>query len=142
MYACIFVVVQSLSRIQLFQSMDCSNSGSSSSSISQSLLKFMFIESVMLSNHLILCCLQSFPASQSFSKSWLFVSGGQSIGASASASVFPSEYSGLISFRIDWLDLLAVQGAFKSSPTPHFKSINSLALIFLYGPTLTSIHDY
>ena len=53
-------------------------------------------------------CLQSFPASGSFPVSWLFTSGGQSIGASASASILP--YSGLISFRIDWLDLLAVQG--------------------------------
>ena len=55
---------------------------------------------------------------------------------------FPSnEYSGLISFRIDWLDLLAVQGTLESSPTPQFKSINSSALNFLYSPTLTSIHD-
>ena len=58
-------------------------------------------------------------------------------------SIGPSnEYSGLISFRMDWLDLLAVQGALKSSPTPQFKSINSSELSFLYGPTLTSIHDY
>ena len=45
--------------------------------------------------------------------------------------------SGLIFFRMDWLDLLQ-----ESSPTPQFKSINSLALSFLYSPTLTSIHDY
>ena len=51
-----------------------------------------------------------------------------------------SEHSGLISFRMDWLDLLAVQGT--SSPTPQFKSINSLVLSFLYSPTLISIHDY
>ena len=51
-------------------------------------------------------------------------------------------YSGLISFRMDWLDLLTVQGTLKSSPTPQFKSITSLALSFLYSPTLTSIHDY
>ena len=44
--------------------------------------------------------------------------------------------------RMDWLDLLAVQGTLKSSPTPQFKSINSSALSFLYSPTLTSIHDY
>ena len=50
------------------------------------------------------------------------------------------EYSGLISFRIDWLDLLAVQETLESSPTPQFKSINSLALSFLYSPTLRSIH--
>ena len=54
--------------------------------------------------------LQSFPASGSFLTSWLFAWGGQGIGASASAS----RYSGLISFRIDWFDLLAVQGALKS----------------------------
>ena len=58
-------------------------------------------------------CLQSFPASGSFLISQLFPSGGQSIGASSSASVL-NEYSGLISFRIDWFDLLAVQGTLKS----------------------------
>ena len=84
-------------------------------------------------------CLQSFPASGSFSMSQLFASGCQSIGTSASASVNIDEYSELISFRIHCLDLLAVQG---TSPTPQFKSINSLALSLLYGPILTSIHDY
>ena len=54
-------------------------------------------------------CLQSFPASESFLMSQFFASGGQSIGVSASASAL-NEYSGLISFRMDWLDLLAVQG--------------------------------
>ena len=52
------------------------------------------------------------------------------------------EHPGLISFRMDWLDLLAVQGTLKSSPTPQFKSINSSALSLLHSPTLTSIHDY
>ena len=56
-------------------------------------------------------CLQPFPASGSFWISQLFASGGQRIGVSASTS---SEYSGLISFRMDWLDLLAVQGTLKS----------------------------
>ena len=56
-----------------------------------------------------------------------------------SFSISPSnEYSGLLSFRMDWLDLLAVQ---ESSPTPQFKSINSSALSFLYSSTVTSIHD-
>ena len=50
--------------------------------------------------------------------------------------------SGLISFRIDWFDLLPVQGTLKSPATPEFKSINSSALSFLYGLTLTSTHDY
>ena len=59
-----------------------------------------------------------------------------------SFSISPSnEYSGLISFRMDWLDLLAVQGTQESSPTPQCKSINSSPLSFLYSPTLTSIHD-
>ena len=53
-----------------------------------------------------------------------------------------NEHPGLISFRMDWLDLLAVQGTLKSSLTPQFKSISSLALSFLYSPTLTSIHDH
>ena len=62
---------------------------------------------------------------------------------SFSFSISPSnEYSGLISFRIEWLHLLAVQGTLKSSPTPQFKSINSWALSLLYGPTFTSICDY
>ena len=86
---------------------------------SQSLLKLMSIKSVMPSNRLILCrpfssYLQSFPASQSFSMSQFFASGGQSIGI-FSFSISPSyEYSGLISFRMDWLDLLVVQGILNS----------------------------
>ena len=64
---------------------------------------------------------------------------------SFSFDISPSnEYSGLISFRIDWFDLLAVQprDPHESSPTPQFKSISSSALSFLYSPTLTAIHDY
>ena len=88
-------------------------------SSSLSLLKLMSIESVMLSNHLILChpfssCPQSFPGLGSFPVSQLFASGGQSI-CSFSFSISPSsEYSGLISFRIDWFDLFAFQGTLKS----------------------------
>ena len=66
----------------------------------------------------LIFCLQFFPASESFSMRQLVASGGQSIGASASASVLP-EYSGLISFRIDWFDLFAVQGTFKSFCQQH-----------------------
>ena len=58
-------------------------------------------------------CLQSFSASRSFPMSWLFTSGGQNIGASASASVFPMNIQ-FISFRIDWFDLFAIQGTLKS----------------------------
>ena len=85
--------------------------------ISLSLLRLMSIDSGMPSNHLIfLCpCLKSFPASGSFLMSGLFVSGGQSIGASFNFSISLSKkYSGLISFRIDWFDVLAVQGTLKS----------------------------
>ena len=101
----------------------------------------------MLSNHLILCCPHIllpliFPNIRVFSnesalhirwpKSWSF-----------SFSISPSnEYSGLNSFRIDWFDLLEVQGTQESSPMPQFKSTNSSELSFLYGPTLTSIYDY
>ena len=48
----------------------------------------------------------------------------------------------MISFRIDWFDLLAVQGCLKSSPAPQFESLNSLALSLLCDPTVTSVHDY
>ena len=86
---------------------------------SQSLLKLMSIESVMLSNHLILYCplllLPSiFPRIRIFSNESVLPSGGQSIGVSASASSLSNEYSGPVSFRIDWLNLLAVQGTFNS----------------------------
>ena len=61
-----------------------------------------------------------------------------------SFSISPSnEYSGLISFRMDWLDLLSVQGILKSLLQHHsYKSINSSVLSFLHSPTLTSIHDH
>ena len=59
-------------------------------------------------------CLQAFPASGSFPIRWLFTSGGQSVGTSASSISPSNEYSGLISLRIDWFDLLAVQGTIKS----------------------------
>ena len=87
-------------------------------------------------------CLQSFPASGSFQMSQLFASGGQSIGVSASTSVFPMNTQ-------DWSPLgwtgwisLKSRDSQESSPAPQFKNINSLVLSFLHGPTLTSIHDY
>ena len=74
--------------------------------------------------------LQSFPASGSFPTSQFFCIKGPKYW-SFSFSISPSsEYSGLISFRMDWVDLLAVQGTLESSLTPQFKSINSLALSF------------
>ena len=73
-------------------------------------------------------CLQSFPASGSFQMSQFFASGGQSIGVSASASVLPMNTQGLISFRMDWLDLLAVQGTLKSL-LQHHSSKASIPLL-------------
>ena len=79
----------------------------------------MSIESVIPSNHLTLCHPlllppSNFPSIGSFPTIQFSTSGGQSIGVSASASVLPKDYSGLISFRMDWLDLFAVQGTLKS----------------------------
>ena len=112
---------------------------------SRSLPKLMSIESVMTSSHLILFHLlllppSIFPSIRVFSnESLLHIRWPKFWSFSISPS---SEHSGLISFRMDWLDLLAVQGTLKSSPTPQIKIINSLAVSFLYSPTLTSIHDY
>ena len=104
--------------LTLCDPMDCSSQASLSITISQSLLKLMSIKSVMPSNHLILHCLlllpSIFPSIRVFSnesvlhnrwpKYWSF-----------SFSISPSdEYSGLISFRMDWLDLRAVQGTLRS----------------------------
>ena len=91
---------------------------------SWSLLKLMYITLVMrsISSSVVpFSRLQSFPASGSFPMSRFFASRGQSIGASTSASVLPmNKYSGLIPFRIDWLDLLAVQGIYlKNLNWPH-----------------------
>ena len=114
-----FRSVQSLSHVWLFVTpWTVAKQASLSSTKTPSLLKLMSIESVMPSNYLISVIpfssrLQSFPASGSFPMSQFFASGGQSIGASASVS--PSNaYSGLISFRTEWFDLLAVQGTLKS----------------------------
>ena len=88
-----------------------------SSTISQSLLKFMPVELMLPSNHLILChpfasCPQSFPGS--FPVRQVFAWGAQSTGASASASVFLMHLWGWFPFRLDWFDFLAVQGTLKS----------------------------
>ena len=115
---------------------------------SRSLLKLMSIEVVMPSNNLILCCplvlLPSvFPRIRVFSnesvlhirwpKYWSF-----------SFSISPSnEYSGQISFRMDWFDLLAVQGILKSLLQHHSSEASILRCsAFFYGPTLTSIYNY
>ena len=101
----------------------------------------MPIDSVMPSNHLVLChpfllLPQSFPASGSFLMSRLFTSGGQSIGASD--SVLPMNIQDWFSFGLTGC---SPRGSQESSPTPKFKSINSSVISFPYGPTLTSIDD-
>ena len=144
-----FSSVQSLSHVRLFVTpWIAARQASLSTTNSRSLLRFMSIKSVMPSSHIILChplfLLPQIPPSiRAFSnesalcirwpKYWSF-----------SFNISPSdEHPGLISLRMDWLDLLAVQGnTQETSPTPQFNSINSLALSFLYSPTLTSIHDY
>ena len=109
--------------------------------------KLMSIVLVMPSNHLILCRplllpLSIFPSIRVFSNESVLCSRWPEYW-SFSFSISPSnEYSGPISFRINWLDLLAVQGTLKSLLQHQFKSINSSVLSFLYSPTLTSIYDY
>ena len=114
---------------------------------SRSLFKLMSTESVKPSNHLILChpllLLPSiFPSIRVFLNEsalpirwpnyWSF-----------SFSISPSnEYSGLISFRIDWLDLLAVQGTLKSLLQHHSSKASTLQCSNFFSPTLTYIHDY
>ena len=118
-----FSSVQLLNRVQLFTTPWTEVSQAFLSiTKSQSLLKLMSIELVMPSNYLILCCpllLPSInPSIRSFQMSQFFASGGLCIQYfywSFSSNFSPSnEYSGLISFRIDWFDLLAVQGTIKS----------------------------
>ena len=141
-----FSSVQSLSCVQLFANpWTTAHQASLSFTNSWSLPKPMPIKSVMPSKHLILCRPllppSIFPSIRVFSsepvlhirlpKYWNF-----------SFSISPSsEYSGLISFRMDWLDLLAVQGTLKSLQH-HSSKHQFLVLSFPYGPTLTSIHDY
>ena len=140
--------VQSLSCVGLFATpWTVAHQASLSITSSQSLLKLISIESVMPSNLLILCRPlflppSIFPSIRVFSdesalrirwqKYWNF-------GFNISPS---SEYSWLISFRTDWLDLLAVQGTLKSLQKHQFKKHPFFSAHLLYSPTLTSIHDY
>ena len=126
--------------------MDCSTPGFPVHHHLPELAQTHVFESVMPSNHLILChsllflpsifpSIRVFPNESELCIRWPKY-------WSSSFSISPSsEYSGLISLRIDWFDLLAVHGTLKSLQH-QFKSISSLVLSFLYGPALTSIHDY
>ena len=140
-----FNLVQSLSRVWCFSTpWTAAHQASLSIANPPSLLKLMSIELVMPSNHLILrrplLLLPSiFPSIRVFSnESALPIRWPKHWSFSVSISHF-SDYSGLASFRMDWLDLRAVQGTLRTPPKPQFKSIDSLALSFLYSPTLTSI---
>ena len=142
-------VVQSLSHVWLSVTpWTAARQASLSFTISQSLLKLMRIESVMPISHLVLCrpllLLPSiFPSIRVFinesalqirwPKYWRF-----------SFSISPSnEHPGLISFRMDWLDLLAAQGTLKSLLQHHSSKASAFKVLsLLYGPTLTSIYDY
>ena len=87
-------------------------------------------------------CLQSFPASESFQMNQFFTSGGQSIEASASASVLPTIIQDWFPLGwTGWISLLFKKLS-RVFSKPQFESISSSALSHLYGPTLTSIHDY
>ena len=132
-YTIFLVVVQSVSHVRFFVTpWTAAGQASLSFTISLSLLRLMSIDSGMPSNHLIfLClCLKSFPASGSFLMSGLFASGGQSIGASASASVLPKNIQGWFPLGLNSLILLLSKGLSRifSGTT---ESISSLVLSLL-----------
>ena len=143
----IFSSVQSLSHVRLFATpWTAAFQASLSITNSWSLLKLMSIESVIPSNHLVLCCPlllppSIFPSIRVFSnESVLLIRWPKYWSFSISPS---NECSGLISFRMDWLDLLAVQGTLKSLLQHHSSKASLLQRsAFLIVPTLTSIHDY
>ena len=117
--------VQSLSRVRLFETpRTAAHQASLSFTISQNLLKLMSSKSVMPSSNIVLCCLllllpSVFPSIRSFPISWLFYIRWPKYW-SFSFSISPSnEYSGLLFFRIDWFDLLAVQGTLRSLVQHH-----------------------
>ena len=141
-------VAQLLSCVRLFATpWTAARQASLSITNSQSLLKLMSIDLVMPPNHLMFChplLLPSiFPSIRVFSnESVLHIRWPGYWGFNFSIS--PSnEYSGLISFRMDWLNISCCPRDSKESyPTPQFKRINSSVLSSLYSSTLTSTHDY
>ena len=142
------VVVQWLTHVWLFATPSTgAYQASLSFTISQSLLKLMSINSVMLFNCLILCCPlllppSIFPSIRVFSNESVLHIRWPKYWSFSFRITLSSEYLGLISFRIDLFDLLAVQGTLKSLLQHHsLKAINFSALSLLYGPTLTPVHD-
>ena len=144
----IYTHTQSLSRLWLFATpWTAAHQASLSITNSRSPPKPMSIESVMPSNHLILCRplllhLQSFPASGSYQLTRLFPSGGQSIGVSASTSVPPMNIQDWS--PLGWTGWISLQskGLSRVFSNTTAQSIDSSVLSFFYSPTLTSIHDY
>ena len=119
---------------------------SDSFTLSQSLLRFMSIELMMLFNHLILChpfssCPQSFPGSGSFPMSQLFTSGGQSVMLELQLQYQSFQWIFRDDFLYDWLvwSPCCPKDSQESSPAPHFESINFLTRSLLYGTTFTSV---
>ena len=142
------VVVQSLSHVQLFATPWTAAIQASLSllplwvcSKSCPLSQWCYL-TISSSAVLFFFHLQSFPASWSIPMSRLFASGGQSTGASASASVLPMNIQGWFLLGLTGLIPLKFKNSQEFSPTPQFESINSSVLSLLYGPTFTSIHDY
>ena len=114
--------------------------------ISQGLLKLMSIESVMPSNHLILChpllCLQSFPASGSFPVSQFFTSGGQSTGVSASASVLPMSIQGWLPLGLTGFISLLLKELLRVFSSTTVRKQHFFGARPSYVSTLTPVHDY
>jgi len=142
-----FSSVQSLSHVRLFATpWTAARQASLSITNLWSLLKLMSIESVMPSNHLILChplflSPSIFPSIRIFPNEFVLHIRWPKY-SSFSFNISPSnEYSGLVSFRTDWSPC-SPRDSQESSLTPQFKSINSSALSFLYSLTLTCIYDY
>ena len=140
--------VQLLSRVQdSATSWTAARQASLSITNSRILLSLMSIVLVILSNHLILCrplLLPSiFPSIRVFSNESVLCIRWPEYWSSSFSISLSNEYSGLISFRMDWLDLLArPRESQESSPAPQFKGTNSLVLSLFYCPALTSICDY
>ena len=135
--------VQSLSCVRLCNPMDCSTPGLP--------VHQQFLELAQIHVHLVSDAIQPShsllsPSPPTFNLASIRVFSNESVFCmrwpnywSFSFSIsLSNDYSGLISYRIDWLDLLAVHETLKSAPTPQFKNINSSVLSFLYSPTLTS----
>ena len=133
--------------LTLFKPMNCSTPAFLSITNSRSLLKLMSIMSIMPSNHFILyrplLLLPSiFPSIRIFSNKSVLCIRWSKYG-SFSFNMSPShDYSGLISFSMDWLDLLAAQGTLNSLLQCHSSKASILRCSGVCSPTLTSIHDY